>query len=314
MSALVAAYGVQLDGRELALLCQKAENLVVGAPCGVMDQVGPQDRLPAGPMAAQPAAGPCCPRSTASRRALLTSCPPLQMASSLGEEGQLLALLCQPAEVQGLVPIPRHIRLWGVDSGIRHSVGGADYGSVRVGTYMGRTIIRQAAQVRGCRPQLPPWRLAAPRPGAALCLWTATPACRCRQPAQPARPCAAPAAAGGGRRRGAAARVPGAAEPQPADGPLRGGAACHDEWRAIPAAVWQPRRQRDQRGARADVRRQGGQMWRSWLGRRGWGWGWGVGRRSSGLVGLAGRPRQGRAGAAARRGAAAAAARKGDRG
>jgi L-arabinokinase len=69
------------------------------------------------------------------------------MASALGEEGRLLALLCQPAEVQGTVPIPSHIRLWGVDSGIRHSVGGADYGSVRVGTFMGRAIIRQALQV-----------------------------------------------------------------------------------------------------------------------------------------------------------------------
>lgn len=40
MSALLAAYDMQVEGRELALLCQKAENLVVGAPCGIMDQVG----------------------------------------------------------------------------------------------------------------------------------------------------------------------------------------------------------------------------------------------------------------------------------
>jgi galactokinase len=39
MSALLAAYDMQVEGRELALLCQKAENLVVGAPCGIMDQV-----------------------------------------------------------------------------------------------------------------------------------------------------------------------------------------------------------------------------------------------------------------------------------
>ncbi len=39
MSALLAAYDIQVEGRELALLCQKAENLVVGAPCGIMDQV-----------------------------------------------------------------------------------------------------------------------------------------------------------------------------------------------------------------------------------------------------------------------------------
>lgn len=37
------------------------------------------------------------------------------------------------------------IRFWGVDSGIRHSVGGADYGSVRVGTFMGLRIIHDLA-------------------------------------------------------------------------------------------------------------------------------------------------------------------------
>ena len=39
MSALLAALGMQLPGREVAVLCQKVENLVVGAPCGIMDQV-----------------------------------------------------------------------------------------------------------------------------------------------------------------------------------------------------------------------------------------------------------------------------------
>ena len=38
MQAIAALYGLDLPGRELALLCQKVENLVVGAPCGVMDQ------------------------------------------------------------------------------------------------------------------------------------------------------------------------------------------------------------------------------------------------------------------------------------
>lgn len=34
----------QLEGRRLAILCQKVENLVVGAPCGIMDQVGDMTR------------------------------------------------------------------------------------------------------------------------------------------------------------------------------------------------------------------------------------------------------------------------------
>ena len=57
MQAICAAFDIQLEGRELALLCQKVENLVVGAPCGIMDQ----------------------------------------MTSACGETDRLLTLLCQPA-------------------------------------------------------------------------------------------------------------------------------------------------------------------------------------------------------------------------
>ncbi len=42
-----------------------------------------------------------------------------QMASSLGDEGMLLALRCQPAEILGTVAIPPTIKFWGVDSGER---------------------------------------------------------------------------------------------------------------------------------------------------------------------------------------------------
>ena len=38
---------------------------------------------------------------------------------------QLLALLCQPATVEGYVAIPEGIAFWGVDSGIRHAVSAA---------------------------------------------------------------------------------------------------------------------------------------------------------------------------------------------
>ncbi|GLJ10428.1 hypothetical protein SUGI_0128050 [Cryptomeria japonica] len=105
MSAIAAAHGLDISPRDLALLCQKVENHIVGAPCGVMDQ----------------------------------------MTSACGEANKLLAMVCQPAEVKEHVNIPAHIRFWGIDSGIRHSVGGADYGSVRVGTFMGRQIIRSTA-------------------------------------------------------------------------------------------------------------------------------------------------------------------------
>ncbi len=38
MQAVAAAFEITIEAREMALLCQKAENLVAGAPCGVMDQ------------------------------------------------------------------------------------------------------------------------------------------------------------------------------------------------------------------------------------------------------------------------------------
>lgn len=108
MCAVVAAYGLGLEPREIALLCQKVENLVVGAPCGVMDQ----------------------------------------MTAVCGKANRLLALLCQPAESRGYVPIPEGIVVAGLDSGVRHAVTGAAYGDVRTGAFMGYRIIAQMAGLR----------------------------------------------------------------------------------------------------------------------------------------------------------------------
>lgn len=97
MQAVQEAFDLNLNARDLALWCQKTENEIVGAPCGVMDQ----------------------------------------MVSACGEENRLLALLCQPAELKGTIRLSEEIEIWGIDSGIRHSVAGADYGSVRAGAFMG---------------------------------------------------------------------------------------------------------------------------------------------------------------------------------
>lgn len=103
MKAIAGAFGLDVSGRELALLCQRVENLVVGAPCGVMDQ----------------------------------------MTAACGQEGRLLALLCQPAELREPVAIPGDVALYGIDSGLRHAVTGADYGAVRVATFMGARILAE---------------------------------------------------------------------------------------------------------------------------------------------------------------------------
>jgi L-arabinokinase len=105
MQALAAAYELKISAEELALFCQKVENLVVGAPCGVMDQ----------------------------------------MTAACGETNRLLELLCQPAELKGTIALPEELEIWGIDSGIRHSVGGADYRTVRTAAFMGYRIIAELA-------------------------------------------------------------------------------------------------------------------------------------------------------------------------
>ena len=107
MHAVAQSLGIEVMGRDLAVLCQRAENLVAGAPCGVMDQ----------------------------------------MTCVFGEPETLLALLCQPAELQLPVRVPQDLEFWGLDSGERHAVGGSDYVAVRTGAFMGFRILRAEAGV-----------------------------------------------------------------------------------------------------------------------------------------------------------------------
>jgi len=108
MAATCAAFGIDIEPRELAILCQRVENTIVGAPCGVMDQV----------------------------------------ASNCGREGSLLSLLCQPAEIGDPLKIPAELDVWGIDSGVRHAVSGSDYSSVRAAAFMGYRMLADAAGSR----------------------------------------------------------------------------------------------------------------------------------------------------------------------
>jgi L-arabinokinase len=101
MQAVATAFEISILPQDLALLCQKVENRVAGAPCGLMDQ----------------------------------------MTSVCGEPDALLALLCQPAELLPSVPVPEGISFWGLDSGERHAVSGSDYTSVRAAAFMGSRMI-----------------------------------------------------------------------------------------------------------------------------------------------------------------------------
>jgi galactokinase len=101
MTAVASAWGIVLRMPELATACQWVENHVVGAPCGIMDQ----------------------------------------LTSVCGRTGQLLRLRCQPDVVEGYAPVPAGWRFYGIDSGVRHAVTGSDYRTVRTAAFMGYRIL-----------------------------------------------------------------------------------------------------------------------------------------------------------------------------
>jgi L-arabinokinase len=103
LSCLNAYLGLQLDGARIARLGQMAENHVVGAPCGIMDQI------------------------------VVTS----------GRRGKLTHILCRPGKIIGEVEIPPGTGFVGINSMVRHSVAGNDYGNVRIGAFMGKKIINE---------------------------------------------------------------------------------------------------------------------------------------------------------------------------
>lgn len=91
----------------IAADCQSVENRVVGAPCGVMDQV--------------------------------TAC--------LGVQGRLIKLLCQPdeqgmpAQLLGDLAVPSGFAFIGVHSGVCHEVSGDPYTDTRVAAFMAQRIL-----------------------------------------------------------------------------------------------------------------------------------------------------------------------------
>ncbi|MCC7349755.1 MAG: hypothetical protein IT446_04235 [Phycisphaerales bacterium] len=90
-----------LDPLKLAAMCQSVENRIVGAPCGIMDQV----------------------------------------ASCAGRPGTLMRLQCQPHTLLPELPLPQGIRVIGINSNVKHSVGGGQYGKTRCAAFMAHSII-----------------------------------------------------------------------------------------------------------------------------------------------------------------------------
>lgn len=112
LCALNACLGLDLDAGRIARLGQIAENRVVGAPCGIMDQI----------------------------------------AIASGRRGQLLHILCRPGAVVDTVAVPNGTGFVGINSMVRHSVAAAPYGDVRIGAFMGKRILNTLRARKGLPP------------------------------------------------------------------------------------------------------------------------------------------------------------------
>jgi len=97
MKTMAELYGVQVQGVELAEWTQWVEIALTQSACGIMDQ----------------------------------------LAVVMGDEGSFVPMLCQPCHPRPLVKLPGNLRIWGIDSGVRHSVAGIEYESARTATFMG---------------------------------------------------------------------------------------------------------------------------------------------------------------------------------
>ena len=85
LTAVNRAFGLELDGHQIARLAQKLENEIVGAPYEITRP----------------------------------------LTAALGRKDHLLQLKCQPDVVEGFVAPPAGIEFWGLDSGVQHSGGDA---------------------------------------------------------------------------------------------------------------------------------------------------------------------------------------------
>lgn len=105
MKACAAAYGIRIEGIELATQTQWVENAIAQSASGIMDQ----------------------------------------FAVIMGNVDSFTPMTCQPCIPHPLVKLPHGLRIWGLDSGVRHSVAGIEYESARAATFMGYQLICEMA-------------------------------------------------------------------------------------------------------------------------------------------------------------------------
>jgi L-arabinokinase len=103
LRALGRLADIRWSGTELARLGQQAENEIVGAPCGLMDQ----------------------------------------LTAEHGKVGALLPILCRPDELRRPIPLPRGAIVVGWPSGVQHAVSGSPYATARAAAFMGKKILER---------------------------------------------------------------------------------------------------------------------------------------------------------------------------
>lgn len=101
-----------LAPERLAWIGQRAENMVAGAPCGIMDQ----------------------------------------LAIAGGRSGTLSHILCRPGTIEGHVKIHGESMFVGINTKVRHSVAANPYRNVRAGAFMGKAIINELRQFHNLAP------------------------------------------------------------------------------------------------------------------------------------------------------------------
>jgi L-arabinokinase len=104
LRALEAASGRRFKGTALARLAQRAENELVGAPCGLMDQ----------------------------------------LTATHGQPGALLPILCRPDLLCEPVPLPEGVAAVGWPSGVKHAVADSPYATGRTAAFMGKKLLESA--------------------------------------------------------------------------------------------------------------------------------------------------------------------------
>ncbi|MCE2415704.1 hypothetical protein J4G07_17095 [Candidatus Poribacteria bacterium] len=104
LMAINQLYGLELDAMEIARLAQIVENRIVGAPCGIMDQV----------------------------------------TAAAGTSTKILSILCQPDKILEFVACPLNVNFVGIYTKVRRSTTSTAYIDTRTGTFMGLTILKAA--------------------------------------------------------------------------------------------------------------------------------------------------------------------------